>query len=180
MMWLSVFAYILAAFGICNMIAFGSGPFRIFERIRDWSASISEHFGLLFRCMMCLPANFGWIMSLIDWFLIPAIAFTPFNILFGGVSGLWWLAMILDCCFTSGIVWLLHQLDEWFEREPVVKKGDMDSDDVEYYDENGNPLSEEEALEILGKQERGNFPKAQYMEVSPILDKKTKKQLLMD
>jgi hypothetical protein len=133
------------------MVAFGSGPFRIFERIRSWSRGISEHFGMLFTCMMCLPANFGWIMSLIDWFLIPAVAFTPFNIVFAGAAGLWWLAMILDCGFTSGMVWLLYQLDEWLEREPEI-------------------IQEEE--EPIGDDE--------VVEVSPILDKKTKKNLLGD
>ena len=47
MTWLIIIAYVFAAFGFCNMVAFGSGPFRIFERIREWSENISEHFGLL-------------------------------------------------------------------------------------------------------------------------------------
>ena len=34
--------------------------------------------------MMCFPANFGWVMSLIDWFLLPNIAITPFNIILAG------------------------------------------------------------------------------------------------
>lgn len=152
MLWISIIAYVFAAFGICNMVAFGSGPFRIFERLRDWARGISEHFGKLFSCMMCLPANFGWIISLIDWFLIPAVAFTPFNIIFAGAAGLWWLAMILDCCFTSGIVWLLYQVDEWLEREPAVPV----QEEVEYIDDSG------------------------AVEVSPIIDKKTKKMLLND
>ena len=178
MTWLSIIGYIFAAFGFCNMVAFGSGPFRIFERLREWSSNISEHFGLLFKCMMCLPANFGWIFSLVDWFLIPAVAITPFNIVFAGVPTLWWLAMILDCCFTSGIVWLLYLIDEWLEREPEVTKGD--AAEIEYVYEDGTPIPNEEILEMLGKSERGNTPKVQYMEVTPVMDKKTKKQLLTD
>ena len=133
------------------MIAFGSGPFRIFERIREWSEGVSEHFGLLFKCMMCLPANFGWIMSLVDWFLIKPVAITPFNIILSG-TGLWWLAMILDCCFTTGVVWLLYVLDEWLEQEPVVET----EPEPEYDQEDG------------------------YVEISPKIDKKTKKRLLHD
>jgi hypothetical protein len=136
------------------MVAFGSGPFRIFERIRDWSEGISEHFGLLFKCMMCLPANFGWIVSLLNWFLIP-VAITPFNIILAG-TGLWWLAMILDCCFTTGVVWLLYVLDEWLEAEPVSK----DELTLNYPE---NPEDEEG-----------------YVEISPKIDKKTKKMLLND
>ena len=155
MTWLIIVAYIFVAFGFCNMVAFGSGPFRIFERIRDWSDGISEHFGLLFKCMMCLPANFGWIVSLIDCFLIKAAAITPFNIILAG-TGLWWLAMILDCCFTTGVVWLLYVLDEWLEAEPVSK----DELTLNYPE---NPEDEEG-----------------YVEISPKIDKKTKKMLLND
>lgn len=102
------------AYGFSNMMVFGSGPFRIFEHIRNITDRISEHFGTLFKCMMCFPANLGWVMSVIDWFLIKDIAFTPFNILLAG-SGMWWLALILDCFFTSGIVWLIHNFESFFE-----------------------------------------------------------------
>jgi hypothetical protein len=96
------------------MFVFGSGPFRIFEHIRNIANSISEHTGLLFSCMMCFPANIGWIFSLVDWFFLKQIAITPFNILLAG-TGLWWLALILDCGFTSGIVWLIHHIETFFE-----------------------------------------------------------------
>ena len=57
--WLIIFLYIIAVYGLSNMMVFGSGPFRIFEHIRGISSSISEHFGKLFSCMMCFPANVG-------------------------------------------------------------------------------------------------------------------------
>ena len=112
--WLIIFLYCIAAYGISNMVVFGSGPFRIFEHIRNITDRISEHFGSLFKCMMCFPANLGWILSFADWFFIKEIAFTPFNILLLG-TGLWWLALILDCFFTSGIVWLMHNFETFFE-----------------------------------------------------------------
>ena len=109
-----IFIYAIALYGLSNMMVFGSGPFRIFERIRNITSSISEHFGSLFTCMMCFPANLGWIFSLIDWFLVKNVAFTPFNILLFG-TGFWWLALILDCFFASGIVWLIHNFETFFE-----------------------------------------------------------------
>lgn len=112
--WLIVFVYCIMAYGFSNMMVFGSGPFRIFEHIRNLTSRISEHFGSLFTCMMCFPANLGWIFSVIDWFLIKNIAITPFNILLAG-TGLWWVALILDCFFTSGIVWLIHNFESFFE-----------------------------------------------------------------
>ena len=111
---LIIFIYCIAAYGLSNMMVFSSGPFNIFEKIREWSSYISEHFSTLFNCMICLPANIGWIMSLIDWFLLPTIGVTPFNILLHGTN-LWWVALICDCCFTSGIVWIIHNVESFFE-----------------------------------------------------------------
>ena len=159
--WLISLIYVIAVFGFCNMVAYGSGPFRIFERLRSWAEGISDHFGLLFKCMMCLPANVGWFLSLVDWFLIPGVMLTPFNIVFAG-TGLWWLAMLLDCCFTSGSVWLIHQLDEWLEREPGV----TDKDVERYMQENGYEFTD------IPQEEVG------AIEVSPIMNKERKKLLL--
>ena len=96
------------------MVVFASGPFRIFEHIREISSSISEHFGGMFGCMICFPANVGWITSLIDWFFLKNIAITPFNILLSG-TGLWWVALICDCCFASGMTWIIHNVESFFE-----------------------------------------------------------------
>ena len=111
---LIIFLYIFAVYGFSNMVVFSSGPFRIFEKIREWSSSLSEHFGTLFSCMICLPANVGWVASIIDWFLIPNLALTPFNILLAGTN-LWWVALIADCCLTSGLVWIIHNVESFFE-----------------------------------------------------------------
>lgn len=128
---LIIFLYSFLAYGSCNVIAFGSGPFKIFEHLRDWATSISEHFGMLFSCMMCLPINFGLICSLFNWFLIPSIAFTPFNILFAGTN-LWWLAMLCDAGFTSGIVWIIHQIESFFENigETDADNNSLISEDI--------------------------------------------------
>ena len=112
--WLMIFCYCIAVYGMSNIVVFGSGPFKIFEHLRNITSNINEHLGQLFSCMMCFPANLGILLSLINWFLIP-IAFTPFNIIFGSAVGLWWLAMIFDAAFTSGIVWLIHYIQEYFE-----------------------------------------------------------------
>lgn len=126
--WLIVFLYCIAVYGFSNMMVFGSGPFRIFEHIRNITSKISEHFGSMFTCMMCFPANLGWVFSLIDWFLVKNIAFTPFNLLLIGTN-LWWLALILDCFFTSGVVWLIHNVESFFENI-VGGSGDSDNNDT--------------------------------------------------
>lgn len=110
-----VFCYIIVAYGACNVIAFGDGPFYIFSKLRNEASNISEHFGKVFSCMMCLPANFGWICSLVNWFFIP-ISFTPFNIIFGDNENLWWLALLCDGAFTTGIVYLLYIINDLIEK----------------------------------------------------------------
>lgn len=121
--WLIIFLYCIVCYGWTNMQCFTEGPFHIFQHIRNISSSISEHFGKMFECPICFPANLGWILSLIDWFLIPQIAFTPFNMLFAG-TGIWWLAMLFDCCFTSGIVWIIHNIESFFESIAEGKNAD--------------------------------------------------------
>lgn len=111
---LIIFLYIFAVYGLSNMVVFGSGPFRIFEYIREFSSNISQHFGTLFSCMMCFPANVGLIASIIDWFLLPSVAITPFNMLLLGTN-LWWVALLADCCLTSGLVWIIHNIESFFE-----------------------------------------------------------------
>ena len=73
--------------------------------------------------MMCLPANFGWICSLVNWFLVP-VAFTPFNIIFTGYSTLWPLAILCDGAFTTGVVYLIYIVNEYFEKK------------IDYYEQN--------------------------------------------
>lgn len=130
-----IFIYIFAVYGFSNMMVFGSGPFKIFETIRYISSEISTHFSKVFSCMMCLPANIGLICSLVNWFLIPNISLTPFNILLGGTN-LWWLALIGDCCFTSGIVWIIHNIETFFENIGNGISNNQDNNDeiIELHD----------------------------------------------
>lgn len=111
---LIIFIYSIFLYGISWMFVFADGPFYIFTGIRRVANAISEHFGKLFSCMVCFPSNLSWVMSLVDWFLIPQIAFTPFNILLAG-TGLWWLAMLMDIGFGAGVVWAMHNIVEFFE-----------------------------------------------------------------
>ena len=128
--WLIILCYCFAAYGISNMFVFGSGPLKIFEWIRYLTNRISDHFGTLFTCMMCFPANLGLVCSLINWFFIP-VALTPFNIILSGTN-LWWLAALCDCGFTSGVVWLIHHIEEYFESkgEKDVITEEVQDDDV--------------------------------------------------
>ena len=110
-------SYIIFAYGLSNMIIFARGPFGMFEKWRSFSHSLSDGFGELFTCPMCLSTWIGLLFSLINILFVP-FPFTPFNMVFG-VGNHIALTLIMDMGFTSGIVWLLHQLEEMMERVGV-------------------------------------------------------------
>lgn len=132
--WLIVLCYSIVAYGASNIMVFGSGPLRIFEHIRSISDRINPHLGQMFSCMMCLPANFGWICSLVNRFLVTSVAFTPFNLIFSGLDNTFWNIVLLALCdgaFTSGVVWLIHHIEEFFENIAEGNTGNHeDNDDI--------------------------------------------------
>lgn len=111
---LIIIIFSIFLYGMSWLFVYSSGPFRIFERIRQIASSISEHFGQLFQCMVCFPSNLSWVLSLADWFLIPQVAFTPFNMFLAGTN-LWWLAMLMDIGFGAGMTWIIHNIVLFFE-----------------------------------------------------------------
>jgi hypothetical protein len=126
---LTLFAYIIFAYGIANMIIFASGPFGIFEKWRNFTHRVSDGFGELFTCPMCLSTWIGLVFSAINIWLVPTVAFTPFNMVFG-VGEYIPLVLIMDMGFTSGIVWLIHQFEEMMERIGVVTEYEYEDGDI--------------------------------------------------
>lgn len=114
MAWFTAIFFLFALFGLVNIIIYGEGPMYILESWRELMWNIHPNIGKLFSCPLCLGTNLGWIFSLMNWFLIPTIAFTPFNIIFAG-TGLWWLAMIFDMGLAGGVCWFLHIIEEYIE-----------------------------------------------------------------
>ena len=119
MIFIKIFGYIIFAYGISNIIVYGEGPWGCFETFRGIMNNISEGFCKLFNCMMCFSTWVGLLFSGID-LLIPQITLTPFNIIINN-SHLWWLILIMDMGFTSGIVWLLHNFEEACERHGTIE-----------------------------------------------------------
>lgn len=119
-------SYILCAYGFCNMIIFANGPFGIFKKWREISNAISPRFGELFTCPICLSTWCGIFFSAIDYWVVSSVQFTPFNIILGN-TGMWWLILLMDMGATSGVVWLVHQLEEMMERIGVYYDTDNDN-----------------------------------------------------
>lgn len=126
MLVIKLFAYIFFAYGITEIMVYGRGPFGICEKIRVWAAGISDGLAQLFGCPMCFSTWVGFGSSLLDALLLKSVAFTPFSVIFMGVSGFWvgLLVVLLDMFFTSGIVWFLSRIEEWLEKPQEVYETD--------------------------------------------------------
>lgn len=112
---INILIYFLFAYGLSNLLVFGMGPYDLLDKIRIYSKKIFGKLGNMLDCMMCTSANIGWIVSLLNIFLIPIVPFTPMMILYGTV--LPWYALIFgDLCITSGAVWLINTVQECLER----------------------------------------------------------------
>lgn len=118
-------------YGFSEMVVFGEGPFGIFEWWRNTADKIGTGFGKLFQCMMCFPTWLGLMFSLIDVFLIPSAAFTPFSIIFYGMDGGWikLLNIILDMGFTSGVCWCIYKIEEVLEAKTALYEKDAEDID---------------------------------------------------
>lgn len=125
--WFIVFAYVFFVYGMSVIVTQSFGPKNIFFRLRAWAESVGPNFGMLFRCMLCMPTNIGWVFSLFNWFILPTLPITPFNIILGG-TGLWWLAMILDACFAGGICHILWNIDDYFDKNTPIYEEETDEE----------------------------------------------------
>lgn len=114
MIGIMIFCYIIMVYGLTNLLVYGSGPFNIIHRFREFCEKIHYTLYDMLQCMMCTSTNVGLILSLVNLIIIPKTPFTPFNVLLANPS-LWWLIIPLDAFFTSGCVWLLHTLQECLE-----------------------------------------------------------------
>ena len=122
MSWFIFFCYILFAYGMTVIVTQSIGPFNIFFRLRLWAESISDNFGLLFKCPLCFPTNVGWVFSHFNWFFLPK-PISPFNMILYGTN-LWWLAMIMDACLTGGICHFIWNLDDYIDKSTPIFEDD--------------------------------------------------------
>lgn len=101
--------FFLVSYGISNIIVYGS----IFDGMRVFFNKINPGFlGGLVDCMMCLPTWVGFVLS----YTLTSLGYhnlTPFGYI--GLDIIW-LRVFLDGCITSGVVWLIHTLQERLEK----------------------------------------------------------------
>lgn len=130
--WLILLIYTFACYGFTYMVTQSVGPKDIFLKLRIWAEEVGPNFGLLFRCPLCLPSNLGWVLAILNWFILPSVAITPFNMILQGVHDQWWLvfvAMIGDCCFTGGVCKIIYNIDDFIDKSTPIFDEKYSDDD---------------------------------------------------
>lgn len=115
-------------YGLCNILVFGEGPFNIVEKIRNFTSTHLSKITNL-NCMMCLPTQVGLILSILNLWLLPTLPLTPFNILLQNSPHLWYLIISCDMFATSGVVWLLHTFQEYYESWTNLNNSKLEDDE---------------------------------------------------
>ena len=125
---LIIFLYVIFAYGLSNLLVYGTGPFDILQKNREFCDKYVPVVGSMLKCMMCTSANIGWISSLLNIIFLPSIKLTPYY-LFIGDGSLWFVIIFLDLAFTSGSVWLIHTLQEMLERAFIQNEEEIVEED---------------------------------------------------
>lgn len=115
MEWITVFIFSIVSYAISNHFVYAHGPMHLYDKIREIAVKIHSNLGELMSCMICFPTWVGFILSIGNSLLLPTLKLTPFMLLLSG-SAPWWVIMILDGFFASGVVWLIHTFQEAMER----------------------------------------------------------------
>ena len=103
----NLIVFSVICYSISNILVFGS----IFVKWRSfWSDHNPSFFGKLFSCPMCLSVWVGFAVSL---FFIHMGLLTPM-VIYGSSKIV--VSVLFDGLFSGGVVWLLHTLQEYFER----------------------------------------------------------------
>lgn len=104
-----IILYFVVAFSISFMFVYSTGPFHIFDHIRNIAFKISPNLGELFDCMYCFPSWVGIVLSILNQFAFPQIGFTPFYILLGATCP-WYVVLVLNWFVTSGVVYIIDSI----------------------------------------------------------------------
>lgn len=115
MMFCFIVLYSFMMYGLTNLLVYGTGPFDILLKGREFCNKRLPMIGKMLECMMCTSTNLGWLLSLINILVFPMLNLTPFVTLFGGLYEYWYLILVFDALFTTGIVWVIHSFQEMCE-----------------------------------------------------------------
>ena len=70
-----ILLYTIAAYGLTNLLVYGTGPFDMLVHFRRLCGRILPTLGDMLECMMCTSANVGWIVSALNLIYINRLRF---------------------------------------------------------------------------------------------------------
>jgi hypothetical protein len=97
------------AYSTCNILIYASN-FKWWRNLLAMLGKGDYSLYKLFTCMMCLPTWVGFFMSFMSQRILNVI--TP-SVMYG-VENIW-ASIFIDGVITSGIVWLIHTVQEKLE-----------------------------------------------------------------
>lgn len=105
---MEVFLFFILSYGITNIVIFSS----LFNPLRNFLYKLNPNFlGELFSCPLCFSTWVGFLLSTI-FHLLGYTQFSPFG--HYGID-IMLLAIFFDGCLSSGMVWLIHTIQEGIE-----------------------------------------------------------------
>lgn len=103
--------FILLVYGVTNIIVYNTIP--TYVSIVSYIENFSPNWlGKILNCMMCCSTWVGFTLSTL-FINMGYEQFSPFMLY--GIDNIY-LAVFLDGCLVSGTTWLLHTIQEFFER----------------------------------------------------------------
>ena len=113
----SLIVWFILSYGLMNIMVFGS----IFQGLRNFFLTWGNNKSLPFNgianfisgiitCPMCFSFHGGWFLSL--------TVFSPTFVLFGTPL---WISWFFDGILSSGAVWAINAIIEWFEENRPSK-----------------------------------------------------------
>ena len=114
---ISILTWFILSYGLMNIMVFGS----IFQGLRNffqnWGGNptlpfngIAHFISGILGCPMCFSTWGGFILSL--------LIFSPTNIIFATPL---WISWFFDGILSSGAVWIINSIIEWFEENRPTK-----------------------------------------------------------
>lgn len=122
--------FCFTCYSFVNMLLYFSGPFGVFEHIRNIAGKISPRMGELFSCPACASTWVSFFLSVLNLLIISSAPFTPFNLILGG-TGLWWLIILLDGLCGSGTTWLLFKFEDFLVSNTKPEVTQIEEDNIE-------------------------------------------------
>ena len=122
--------FCFTCYSFVNMLLYFSGPFGVFEHIRNIAGRISPRMGELFSCPACASTWVSFFLSALNLLIISSVPFTPFNLILGG-TGLWWLIILLDGLCGSGTTWLLFKFEDFLVSNTKPEVTQIEEDNIE-------------------------------------------------